>query len=400
MAIAEPTETAEIVRLTQRLMASFRRVLDSTSAAGLGPIETARVLGVDKTLTSRLMASLRATDPLAALHSLPGTTPLRQLLRATKTRGADQKALHAAESELAAFDQVLQRTFGTRTHLEAVIADSLPEARRRHQDSARQAVYRGMALVKGVSIELASLTWVFHPSRDRPDRVDLLVLASFSGIRRLRPTASVRFISSYASGQPERGARLVREFCRPSDLSITATRQSSYTTYEISTGPIRRDVTSDIALCEYLPAAHPVRSPASGTRTFTCGDAVAHAYKRLTLTMLVHRGAWVGCDFALRAYDTATRGLVALPDPVRELDRLEIDESVLCTDDAREALQRSPVRGHADMVTAVVSPHAWEVSEFRAFHCEVLYPLYGAHIMLLHEQGGVGSIGADHPSDG
>lgn len=391
-------ETREIVERSARLVDALRVVMGSTPAAGLGPIEAARILGVDKTLTSRLMTALRATDSMAALNSLPGTAPLRQLLRAARSKGADRVALQAADEELAAFDRSLQRTFGTRTHLDAVIADALPEARRRHQESARQVVYRGMALVKGVSIDLASITWVFHPSRERPDRVDMLVLAAFSGIRRLRPTASVRFISSYQSGQPELGAGLVREFCRPSDLSISAIRQASTTTYEISTGPIRRDATSDIALCEYLTAAHPAKCPIAGPKSFSCGDAVAHAYKRLALTMLVHRDAWVGCDFELRAYDTATRGLVALPDPARELDRLDIDESLLRTADGREALRRSPVRSHLDMVTAVTSPHAWDLGEFRGFHGEVVYPLYGAHIMLLHEAGN--SVGADHPPNG
>src|SRR4051812_48739689 len=144
-------ETADLVRLSDQLTTALRALIGSSPFGGLGPIELARVLGVDKTLTSRLMAALRASDPLAALGSLPGTAPLRQFVRAARRHGADGAAARGAEAELRAFDRELQRSFGTRTRLDAVIADALPQTRRRHQESARQAVYRGMALLKGVS---------------------------------------------------------------------------------------------------------------------------------------------------------------------------------------------------------------------------------------------------------
>jgi hypothetical protein len=389
MATAEShTETSEIVAQTERLTAALRTVLESTPASGLGPIEAARVLGVDKTLTSRLMASLRAAEPLAALHSLPGTSPLRQFLRAARAKGASRTAASAADEELAAFDQTLQRNFGTRTHLDAAIADSLPEARRRHQESARQAVFRGMALVKGVSIDLASINWVFHRNQDRPDRVDSLVVASFSGIRRLRPTARVRFVSTYPRTQPEGGAQLMSEFCRPSDLSVTSLRDETSATYEIASGSIRRNATSDIALRECLPAAHPADRPAGPGQVFAAGDAVAHAYKRLTLSMFIHRDIWVGCEFTVRAYDTATRGVVKLPDPLRELDRLDVDATVRHHRESLEGLRVSPVRGHAEMIRAAIAPRPWDLNDFHMVHSEVVYPLYGTEVVLVYEPPG------------
>src|SRR4029453_4852180 len=112
---------------------------------------------------SRLMSALRTSDSLVALSLLPGVVPLRQFIAAARERGASAKSVQAAERALRAFDHELQRSFGTRTRLDAVIADALPEARRRHEDGARQAVYRGMAMIKGASIDLESYTWVVHP---------------------------------------------------------------------------------------------------------------------------------------------------------------------------------------------------------------------------------------------
>src|SRR6185436_20122469 len=163
--LPQPRETAAMVRLADELTTALRSMIDSSPFAGLGPIEITRTLGVDKTFSSRLMSALRAEDPLVALSLLPGVVPLRQFVDAARKQGARARAVQSAEHKLRAFDHELQRAFGTRTRLDAVIADTLPVARRRHEDTARQGVYRGMALIKGVSIDLESFTWIVHPSR-------------------------------------------------------------------------------------------------------------------------------------------------------------------------------------------------------------------------------------------
>lgn len=368
-------------------MAALRAVVDSSPAAGLGPIEAARILGVDKTFASRLMTSLRAVDSLAALHSLPGTVPLRQFIRAARGKGADRTATQAAEAELAAFDQVLQRTFGTRTHLDAVIADSLPEANRKQNETARQAVFRGMTLIKGVSFDLASISWLFHPNKETPSRTDMLVIAAFNGIRRLRPTAKVRLMSNYSRRRPESSPAILTEFCRPSDLSINVTRNENSIAYEIATGPIRRDATSDVVLVEHLPAAFDARNPSTDGNWFGCGDVIMHPYKRLILSALVHRDVWPGCGFSVRGYETAQRGVVKQGDPAREQDRFAIDVRVSRSPVTPDSLRAFPVRGFAEIVRAVAEPRDWALNDFRVFSSEFVYPLYGSQIMMVHEPG-------------
>src|SRR6266545_3291142 len=75
-------ETEAVVRLSDELIASLRTVIESSPFSGLGPIEVARTLGVDKSFASRLMSALRASDPLVALSLLPGVVPLRQFVSA------------------------------------------------------------------------------------------------------------------------------------------------------------------------------------------------------------------------------------------------------------------------------------------------------------------------------
>jgi len=380
-----------MVRLSEDLTVSLRAVIDSSPLAGLGPIELGRIAGVDKTFASRLMSALRTSDPLVALSLLPGVVPLRQFLTAVEARGAGSRPVQGAEKALRAFDHELQRSFGTRTRLDAVISDSLPEARRRHEVSARQAVYRGMAMIKGASIDIESCTWIVHPSRKKPKRVDVLFLAGFVGIHRLRPTARVRLGASYRAGAPDTSARLLREFCRPSGLTVTTTSEKVFTYYEISTASVRRDSAADVYLTEMLEGAAPRSEPATKQETWSVGDVVTYPIKRLDLTLLIHRDVWPDRDFSLEAYDTAGRGLATLPDPERDFDRLSFNARALrCVADD-EALRASAVPDYAKIVRHLTARVGWRLEDssgrpmFRKISFEVAYPLHGSQIMLVPE---------------
>lgn len=381
---AAPAEAATLVRLSDQLTTALRAVLDSSPLRGLGPIEVARLLKVDKTLASRLMTALRATDPLAALSALPGSVPLRHFVRAALRHGAAPAAVRAAERELRAFDQELQRTFGTRTGLDALIADTLPDARRRHQEGARQAVFRGMALIKGVSIDLASVTWLVYPSPPphRPGLVDIAVLAGFTGIRRLRPTARVRLGSSHSRSRPDETATLLRAFGRPRDLSISVEHDGVFTFYEIATGPVRRDAAADVYLTETLPGAAPLSAPVRDGRTLTFGDVLEHPCKRLLLNIVVHPAVWPGCAFALAAYHTAMRGLVVPPDPSREHDRLPLEASVSTAFAGPPWARSSPVPAYPDLLAHLTGPLGWDIAGARVFTCDLVYPLCGSQVSL------------------
>ncbi|HKQ56368.1 MAG TPA: hypothetical protein VJY35_00755 [Candidatus Eisenbacteria bacterium] len=386
---ARTPETAAILRLSKELTAALRAITDSSPLAGLGPIEIGRTLGVDKTLMSRLMSALRATDPLAALSLLPGVVPLRQFVAAARKHGTGVRAVQAAERKLSAFDHELERSFGTRTRLDAVIADALPEARRRHDDVARQAVYRGMALIKGVSIDLESFTWIVHPSRKNPRRLDILFLAAMIGIHRLRPTARFRVGGSYSRTKPESGPKLLRMFCRPAGLSIAASSEKDFTFYEISTGSVRRDAAADLCLTQFIQDA--TSRTDSAPAMWNVGDILTYPIKRLELSLLVHEKVWPGCGFSLRAYDTAMRGVVHLPDPERDFDRLPMDAPVVQMPASAEALRASPVPNYEAMVRHLTTPKGWELEDrsgrpvFRRITCEIGYPVYGSQVMLVRE---------------
>jgi hypothetical protein len=218
--------------------------------------------------------------------------------------------------------------------------------------------------------------------------VDIQVVAAFVGIRRFRPTARVQLVSSHSRRPPHAPASLLTGFCRPTDLSVSALREGVYTVYEIVALPIGRGASADVVVAEFIPSAARRAGPDGEDGPLAYGDVVGHPYKRLSLNILLHRDAWPGCTFCARAYDTAGRGLVNLRDPAREADRLRLDVAVERGEVSRGALRSSLVPRYSEILRHVTAPLGWELDEFRLFSCEIGYPVYGAHIMMVREPSG------------
>jgi hypothetical protein len=211
------------------------------------------------------------------------------------------------------------------------------------------------------------------------------------GIHRLRPTARFRLGASHRGARPEGGAKLLRKFCRPSELSITASAEKDYTFYEISTGSVRRDSAADVFLTELLEGAAPRRGSESENRGWMVGDVLTYPTKRLELALLIHHDVWPERNFSLRAYDTVGRGVAKLPDPEREFDRLSLDASVVRAPATAEVLRGSPVPSYSKIVEHLTTPLGWKLETasgspaFRRIAFEIAYPLYGAQIVLVQE---------------
>ena len=101
--------------------------------------------------------------------------------------------------------------------------------------------------------------------------------------------------------------------------------------------------------------------------------------------MIVHESVWPACGFSVRAYDTALRGLVQLPDPLREYNRLPIDSSIVRSPANTEALRTFPIPNYPDIVRRLTSSLGWDISGARMFSCEVVYPVYGSLVVLARE---------------
>jgi hypothetical protein len=149
-----------------------------------------RNLKLDKSLASRLSRAFKAERPLEFMHSIPSPAGLRILLKAALRAGLDPDVSTRAERSVTRFQALIDDTPGGLATLTATIAASSPEARKRSERSAKQAVFRAMSYLLGFQCESAATAFIIRPAGNGK-MADGIDVNHKTGIRRLRPTAPV-----------------------------------------------------------------------------------------------------------------------------------------------------------------------------------------------------------------
>ena len=145
-----------------QLVESLSRVLGDVPGAPYRPQQLAKHLVLNKDLTSRLVRALKKRDPIAAIHVMPGPVPLRRVLTSAQKAGVSKDVVAKASSAIEAFDHLIRSEFGARADLDAAISASHPDARERHESTAKQAAFRGAAGIRGISVDV--MAGDFHAS--------------------------------------------------------------------------------------------------------------------------------------------------------------------------------------------------------------------------------------------
>lgn len=377
------------------LVGALREVLDSLPA-GLGEAgtrELARGLGVDKSLASRVLSALRAEDPLAALAQMPGPVPLRELLRAARKKGAAATAVSRAEAALEAYSTTLKTRFEDRSGLDAVLSAALPEARRRFEITARQAVFRGVSAIKGISTEVSSVSFVMHPgSSAETGLTDCVMIGGYVGMRRVRPDARMTFtVTPKPNRLPAPDGRededlhgvMLKEYCTPTGVEIACETMANGYRYEVQGREVGTRSSVNLFLAERYPRHMRLGPTAALKRMRRVGATIEIPTRRLVLDAVMHRSLWPGARMELRAYDTVFRGLAEPPAPERDVDLLPLVETVQELPGGVSELRSSRLPRYVELVEHVCGRMGWDVREFRAYRVEMQYPMYGAQVMML-----------------
>jgi len=149
------------------------------------PIALARRLKIDKTLTGRILRSVKANDPFEVIHNAPAPHGLRIFLQAAEKAGVNPELRARAEQSITDFESLIHTFPEGRAALEAAISDHIPEIRRQNERAAKQAVYKSMSYLLGYQAEASLLTSVASPS-PCGNLVDMMHVDSMIGLRRLR----------------------------------------------------------------------------------------------------------------------------------------------------------------------------------------------------------------------
>lgn len=384
------------------LVESLSRVLSDVPGAPYRPQQLAKHLVLNKDLTSRLVRALKKRDPIAAIHVMPGPVPLRRVISSAQKAGVHKDVVAEAASAIEAFDHLIRTEFGARSDLDAAISASLPDARERHESTAKQAAFRGAAGIRGISVDVMLVTFLLHPSQTNPQMCDTAVINSYFGLRRTRPGAYFEF-TTFQEGRKSDGAgsphplvdsfehptsesktgSLIRKFCSPAELPLEVHHEGNQLRYVMTGNGIGQRSAIDIVTQEFYPQNHPMHKEQSKSPTRWFFATTDQPASLMIFDKFVHKDVWKGCDPSLVLYDTVIKGIANPNDETRDRDRLDLYETITPLGDRRAGFRNAEVPKYIEMLSEVCSSHDWSLDDFRGYRTRMTYPFHGSQTCMI-----------------
>ncbi|MGE3320909.1 MAG: hypothetical protein AB7K52_01465 [Phycisphaerales bacterium] len=361
--------------------------------------------GVDKVLASRVLAAVRAGDPVSAMHRMPGPDPLRRLVRAAGRSGASDAAVAGASAAIERYEEFIRDRVGDRSLLEAMLSAWVPTARREFELRRKQAAFKAMSQIKGAIARVTMATVVLTPSASG-EHIDVVWINGLIDLYRVRPGATVKLVSRRfpappsASGRAQRGpttlagesvsnhpARLLLEEFSSSpapelDVRVAGERAQ----YTLAGDDFGSDTAKSLVFAEvnrdelprYVPAG-PADVPRR--KAFFFAEVMTPS-QTLQFDVLMHRDLYPGQDPALRLYDTAGEGAASANDPSRDVDRLDMLETIEPLGLGLRAMRSADVPRYPELVERVLGGIGASRADIRGYRARIGYPIYGSQVMM------------------
>ena len=378
-------------RLAERISQLLAAIPDSPQ----GPAQVARKLGIDKVLASRVIKATQRRDPIAVLHLSPGPAPLRRLVTAAGKRGVPAEVVAEAREVIDEFDILLRNEIGDRRSLDTIISAWLPEARQEFELRRKQAAFRAMSELLGAVANVSLGTVLLHPSK-ADGLLDVAWLFGLISLRRLRAGARVKFASRrLGNSYPPRLPRTLDgvemkhfdkmrldDFCSspPAELEVhTAGEVVHYSLAGNSYGP---QSATDLVFAEvnleemphyYDPATRPRR------QLFAEVSTPANA---LIFDAIVHEDVFKWAEPSLTVYDTVLDGIADANDPARDLDRLDLQESIQPLGKGVSKFRLMEFPRYVELLRHVCDKLGWNGEAFRGYRCRIDYPIHGSQVVM------------------
>jgi hypothetical protein len=118
----------------------------------------------------------------------------------------------------------------------------------------------------------------------------------------------------------------------------------------------------------------------------------AHAFAEIStpaevlqFDAFLHRDVYPNAVPSVRVYDTSFEGVADANNPARDIDVLDVIESVDPLGEGLAACRSRDVPRYPELLRHVYGRLGWDESAFRGFRSRVEYPIYGSQLTMLFE---------------
>ena len=179
-----------IVRELRRAISS---VLEAVAGPRPRPTRVARAIGLDKSLASRLVRSVRATSDMDLMHFVPSPGGLH-IFADLARKHADPASIEHLRAAADRFAELLDLVPGGRASIDAQIAESSRVALEKREHIAKQASFKAMSFLLGHFCDVLTTSLFLVPSANGR-RVDGIEIHRRLGLRRMRPSTPLALLS-------------------------------------------------------------------------------------------------------------------------------------------------------------------------------------------------------------
>lgn len=381
------------------LGAELSKALNAVVAAlpsAVSVMQSVRIsTGMNKVFASRLLKALRQSDPISVLYHVPGPEPLRRFLLGAEGAGVGEAMRKTAAQAIDAFERLLREETGGRGGLNALLTAWLPDEQGDFALNRKQDVFRAWSQIKGAAAETSVVTVILHPSQVE-GQMDLICFMGLLGLRRMRPAAAVKLATRRLSKRSDERAPephagfadgsdpfALHEFCVAPPAPIEPRRFGDTMHYLLGGRAFGLRSAVDMLLVEVNRAELIYgRLPGSPPRLNHFFAEVSTPVRTLIFDVLVHEDLYPGQHPDLFLYDTTFEGVADVNDPARDIDRLDLPESVSGLGKGLDSIDCPEMPRYPQLVARLCDRLAWNTQKLRAFRCRVDYPPYGAQVVL------------------
>ncbi|MHC5113851.1 MAG: hypothetical protein ACYTGP_05425 [Planctomycetota bacterium] len=383
------TVVEAIRKVGEDLSHAIGAVLRSLPAAAQRPNGLAKELGVNRAVASRVLNATSRRDGLEVVNVIPGPEPLRQLVAAAAAREVAADLTAAASAAVERFDELIRNEAGTRSALDALISASLPGAREKFELSSRYSVFKGISQLRGARAETWLGTAIVSPAASDPLKHDLTWLNGAVAMQRLRPGVTVRFSYRHRTegdGAEGDGAPAdlieLEQFCTNPPAQLVAQRAGKVINYVLPPDLLGPRSVTDMFVVDHHPAAmrrFAREAPHTHSSLFV---EPAMPVAMLVFDVLLHEEAFPGAAPELIFYDTGYDGIANVNDTSRDIDRVDLQESVEFLGHDMRDVYASEVPRYADILAHLCNAYGWDPARFRGYRLRMQYPVYGWQVCM------------------
>ncbi len=246
----------EVSAVAVALGVSLRAMIAAVPGAPHKPTPLARLLGLSRVTTSKLLSALRRDDPAELLGVIPGPESLRIAASGAAELGVDAALVEGATKAIDEFAALIGDGFGTRDALHAAIVGRSGTLRSKVEESARAEVFKGLRQIIGVEANTWLTSMLFMPGTPE-EVVAVTTIHGALGMRRLRRETPVYFTFGPPYHDPANDAVpspsqvSLLDYCTNEPAALETKVVGEQLRYRLVDGPVGKHAVSDMLVVSH-----------------------------------------------------------------------------------------------------------------------------------------------------